>query len=131
MNKKQSVALVVVGIGVAGALALRQQRAPAPTSEAAPANRPRLVELGSTSCHSCRAMHEELAQLRQECGASIAVEEIDVWKNEAAAQRHGVTIIPTQILFDEHGKEIDRHTGFLARAEIRDRFARRGVECRP
>ena len=127
--RKQLIALAVVGLGVAGALVLRSQRAPAPQAETtATTNRPRLVELGSTSCQSCKAMHEELAQLRGECAASISVEEIDVWRDEAAAQRYGVTLIPTQ--FDANGRELERHTGFLARADIRERFARGGVECR-
>lgn len=130
MNTKKLVVLAVVGLGVVGALVLRELRAPAPLSEAAATHRPRLVELGSTSCQSCKAMHEELAQLRDECGTSIAVQEIDVLRDEAAAQRYGVTVIPTQVLLDANGQEIDRHTGFLARAEIRKRFSRRGVDCR-
>jgi hypothetical protein len=55
-------------------------------------------------------MHEELAQLRLECGDSIAVQEIDVWRDEEAGRRFGV--------------------GFLARDDIKARFARRGFECR-
>lgn len=75
-------------------------------------------------------MHEELAHLRTECGASIAVEEIDVWRDEAAGRRYGISVIPTQILFDGNGREIDRHVGFLTRSDIRARFVQRGIVCR-
>jgi thioredoxin 1 len=124
--------LVLVSLGVVGALVLRQQRTePSAVADAPAARGARLVELGSTSCRSCKAMHEELAQLREECGASIAVEEIDVWRDQEAARRYGVNVIPTQVFLDAEGRELDRHTGFLARADIRARFAARGHECRP
>jgi thioredoxin 1 len=123
--------LAFVALGVAGTLTLRQQRNAAPTPEVAAAvGSARLVELGSTSCQSCKAMHEELALFRKECGASIAVEEINVLNDEDAAHRYGVSVIPTQVLLDADGHEIDRHVGFLARADIRQRFAQRGLECR-
>jgi thioredoxin 1 len=96
-----------------------------------PLSAARLVELGSTSCRSCKAMHEELALLREECSSIIAVEEIDVWRDEEAGRRYGVNVIPTQVFLDAEGRELDRHTGFLARADIRARFAARGHECRP
>jgi len=128
----RALVLGLVGLGVVGALVLRQQRTePSAVAEAPAARGARLVELGSTSCRSCKAMHEELAQLREECGASIAVEEIDVWRDEEAARRFGVNVIPTQVFLDADGRELERHTGFLARADIRARFAARGHECQP
>ncbi len=132
-NLARGMILAVVGAGVAGVLVLRRQavQVPAPPVEQVEASGPRLVELGSTSCTSCKAMHEELALLRQECGSSIGVEEINVWEDEAAAAPYGVQVIPTQVLLDGDGREFDRHVGFLSRADIRQRFAERGVECRP
>jgi thioredoxin 1 len=128
---RRLVVLALVGLGVAGALVLRQQRldTPSPRSTGGIGGA-RLIELGSTSCKSCKAMHEELAQLRTECGTSIAVEEIDVWRDEDAARRYDVSVIPTQLFVDADGHEIDRHVGFLARNDIRERFAKRGLECR-
>jgi len=65
MNMKKFFALTVVGLGVVGALLLRQQHAQAPLSENSPVAGAKVVELGSSSCRSCKAMHEELAQLRE------------------------------------------------------------------
>ena len=75
-------------------------------------------------------MHEELAQLRQECGGSIAVQELDAWRDEAAVHRYDVSVIPMQVFLDAEGREFDRHVGFLARNDIKERFAKRGLECR-
>lgn len=132
MTRARVVVLVLVGLGAAGAVLLRPSRVvPAEVQAAARAGLPRLVELGSTSCASCKAMHEELARLREECGSSLAVEELDVWREDDAARRYRVSVIPTQVFLDTSGREVDRHVGFLARAEIRERFSRHGAPCRP
>lgn len=126
--------LVAVAVGVALALIARSRSSASldvPATIATTGSRPHLVELGSTSCASCKAMHEELARLRDECGDQLDVTEIDVWHDEAARERYKVQVIPTQVFVDASGEEFDRHTGFLARAEIRQRFASHGVECRP
>jgi thioredoxin 1 len=125
------VILALVCVGIAGALVLRHRRLAPPTETVAVLDTAaRLVELGSTSCHSCKAMHEELARLREECGQSIAVEEVDVWQDENASRRYGVSVIPTQVFFDPKGRELDRHVGFLDRTDIRARFSEHGLECR-
>jgi thioredoxin 1 len=131
MNARAKAAvLALVGLAAAGALVLRPQRlAVVAENTSQVAGVARLVELGSTSCHTCKAMHEELALLREECGPGIAVEEIDVMQDEAAGDRYGVKIIPTQVFFDAEGRELDRHVGFLARNDIRTRFAQHGLEC--
>lgn len=133
MNRTQTVTLITVALGVVATLGMRSLRppeAPAVTPTLASARAARLVELGSTSCRSCQAMHAELALLRQECGESITVEEHNVWADPTAAQRFNVSVIPTQVFLDAEGREVDRHVGFLARAEIRQRFAQHRVECR-
>ena len=126
--------LAAVAVGVALALVVRERSGAtrsAPETMTATTSRPRLIELGSTSCASCKAMHEELARLRDECGDELEVAEIDVWNDEAARERYKVQVIPTQVFVDASGEEFDRHVGVLARAEIRQRFASRGVACRP
>ncbi len=123
---------LVVASAAGAAVLLRPAATPtAPVVADATLTGARLVELGSTTCKSCKAMHEELALLRAECPSGLGVEEIDVFKDEAAAAKFGVRVIPTQIFLDGAGRELDRHTGFLARAEILTRFARHGVRCGP
>ena len=131
MKPGRILVLALVGLAIAGVLGLRQRRTVAPTADTPTATTgAQLVELGSTSCQSCKAMHQELAKLREECGDSIAIKEIDVWRDTEAGRRYGVNVIPTQVFLDGDGREIDRHVGFLARSDIRNRFAQRGLECR-
>jgi thioredoxin 1 len=101
------------------------------TATAQQGSLPQLLELGSTSCRSCKAMHEELAQLRKSCASSIRVHEVDVWKDDTLAKKYHVRVIPTQVFLDATGQEVDRHVGFLAQADIVARFAQRGVGCTP
>lgn len=88
---------------------------------------PRLLDLGSASCVPCKMMQPVLADLRREYPGRLQVEFIDVWKDAEAGRRYGIEAIPTQILFDAHGKEFFRHTGFYPREEIIARFREQGT----
>jgi thioredoxin 1 len=133
---RNAIGLTVIGAVIVGAVALRTRPAAVPEVPAGSAPsarssgpRPRLLELGSTSCKSCLDMHAELAHLRRECGGVVDIDEVDVFVDEATAERYGVQVIPAQIFFGADGRESDRHIGFLPRGEVRDRFAKHGVRC--
>ncbi len=53
---------------------------------------------------------------------------IDVWQNQAQAGRFGISVIPTQIFFDQKGKEVYRHIGFMSEEAIVARLKKMGVE---
>jgi thioredoxin 1 len=57
----------------------------------------------------------------------MTVEFIDIWKNPGAGEKYAVEMIPTQIFFDAEGKELFRHTGFLAKEEILAKWKELGV----
>lgn len=94
---------------------------------AAVAALPRLLDLGSTSCIPCKMMMPILEEVKAEQAGRLDVEFIDVWKDEAAGQAYGVKVIPTQIFFDAAGKEIWRHEGFLAKADILAKWSELGI----
>jgi thioredoxin 1 len=126
---RRAAILAAVAVGLAGAVLARGLRPePAPTASAR-AGAPRVVELGSTRCVSCRAMREELARVRAACGEALAVEEIDALRDRAAAAPYAITVIPTQVLLDAEGRELERHEGFLAAEALVARFAPLGVRC--
>lgn len=79
---------------------------------------PRMVDLGADKCIPCKKMAPILAELKTEYAGKATVEFIDVWKNPKAGEPYDIRIIPTQIFFDEEGKEIWRHEGFLPKDEI-------------
>lgn len=76
--------------------------------------RPVFLDLGADKCVACKAMVPVLAELSDRFGDRLEVQFIDVWKNGEAARKHGIGLIPTQIWFDENGKELRRHEGFIS-----------------
>jgi thioredoxin 1 len=89
---------------------------------------PRLIDLGADKCIPCRMMFPVLDELKQEYAGKLNVEFIDVWKNPDAAKQYGVEVIPTQIFYDAAGKELFRHEGFFAKADILAKWQALGVD---
>lgn len=127
---KRLVALAAVGVAVVAVLALRP-RAPeaAPsTSTAAGAGRPKLLDLGATTCVPCKAMVPVLAGLEADYAGYLDVEFIDIWKDREAGERWRVAIMPTQVFLAADGRELYRHEGFISREDILAQWAKLGVE---
>ncbi len=74
---------------------------------------PKMIDLGSKSCIPCKRMAPILDSLRGEYEGRAEVVFIDVREDRAAAAKHKITIIPTQIFFDTAGVETYRHIGFF------------------
>jgi thioredoxin 1 len=100
--------------------------APSPAPSAAAA-KPRLLELGSMRCQACLEMAKVLDALRASRGDRLQVDFIDVFEQPEAPGTYGISVIPTQILFDSAGKEIYRHTGFFSHDDILAKFRALGV----
>ncbi len=79
---------------------------------------PTLVDLGSDTCTPCKLMEPFLEELAAENAGRLLVVFVNTREDREAAQRYGISIIPTQIFFDEEGEELLRHQGFLAKEEI-------------
>jgi thioredoxin 1 len=132
-----AVVLLVGGVawfrttrGGAGASGAGATSAPA-TAAANPAaarHLPRVVDLGADKCKACKELAPILEELRKEYDGRVLVEFIDVWQNPAASDLYGIRLIPTQIFYDAHGKEVWRHEGFLPKADFVTRFAELGVK---
>ncbi len=119
------VALAVALIAVAAAT---RQPATTPASASASTRIPRLVDVGAGKCIPCKEMAPILDQLRVEYAGRMDVQFIDVWKDPRAGEPYGIRMIPTQIFFAADGRELARHEGFMARAEILARWKALGVE---
>ena len=89
--------------------------------------RPTMVDLGANECIPCKMMVPVLKKVEMKYEGKAAIVFIDVWKDKEAAKRFGVRAIPTQIFFDEHGKEVHRHQGFMSEADIDRVFKKMGV----
>ena len=110
---------VFVAVALVGAFADGVARAQDAAGKKEP-KLPRLLDLGSKRCIPCIRMAPILEELTKEYAGKFAVEFIDVWlrENAAAAKRHRIRVIPTQIFFDPNGKELWRHEGFLGKGAI-------------
>lgn len=79
------------------------------------------------SCASCRAMHRVLDELRESEAGRLRVIMVNVIQEPDTTAQWRIRAIPTQVLLDGQGQEIDRHLGFLSAQAIRERFAALGL----
>ena len=88
---------------------------------------PRLLDLGAGKCVPCKMMEPILDELKKTFAGQMTVDFIDVWKDQAAGQRYGIRMIPTQIFYDAEGNELFRHEGFFAREDILKKWNELGI----
>ncbi len=135
------VLIVAVVVAAAGGILWAKQGSSvpegAPTIEAAtsPSTQPeataaipKLLDLGADKCIPCKMMKPILDGLREEYSGRMDVEFVDVWKDPAAAEKHAISVIPTQIFFGADGKELRRHEGFISKEEILATWTELGVK---
>ncbi len=87
-----------------------------------------MIDLGAKKCIPCKMMAPILTKLERAYKGKADIVFIDVWKNRHQASRFKIRAIPTQIFFDEKGKEVWRHVGFLDEKSIVDQLTKMGVE---
>lgn len=126
----RTVVILALAAAVSVVLAVKARRGvPAGSSAALTTSAlPRLVDLGADKCIPCKAMAPILAELRREYAGRMDVVFIDVWKDPDAAKPYGINLIPTQIFYDAAGKELWRHEGFLAKADMLAKWGELGVK---
>ncbi|MDW7774436.1 MAG: thioredoxin family protein [Desulfobulbaceae bacterium] len=78
-----------------------------------------MVDVGAKSCIPCKMMAPILEELKIEYQGRAAVIFIDVWEDRSQGPRFGIKSIPTQIFYDNQGKEVHRHIGFMDRETIK------------
>jgi len=69
-----------------------------------------MVEAGSTRCQACKEMAELLYREKQ-INPKRKIFFVDVGRERDAARAMKIQMIPTQIVYDPEGREIDRHIG--------------------
>jgi thioredoxin 1 len=86
-----------------------------------------MIDLGAEKCVPCKMMAPIMAKLEKVYAGRAAIVFIDVWKNEEQVGRFGIRAIPTQVFFDEKGKEVYRHVGFMSEEDIVVQLEKMGV----
>ena len=80
--------------------------------------KPTVIDLGARQCIPCKKMAPILESLSGEYRGKATVLFIDVREDQDAAEKFRIQMIPTQIFFNAHGKEVKRHTGFIDKGDI-------------
>jgi thioredoxin 1 len=86
-----------------------------------------MVDLGAKSCIPCKMMAPIIEKLEKVYEGKAAIVFIDVWKHRGQAKRFRIRAIPTQIFFDQQGKEVYRHVGFMSEKAIVKQLKKMGV----
>ncbi len=94
---------------------------------------PRMVDFKSPTCPPCRAMEPILAELSVEYAHAFELVLIDVSKqeNQQIAAQNAIQYIPTQLFYDENGKQIFRHTGYYSKQDILNKWKELGYVMSP
>jgi thioredoxin 1 len=87
-------------------------------TQALASGKPTVIDLGARTCNPCKQMAPILESLAGEYRGRANVLFVDVYDDSAAASRFKVRMIPTQIFFNQQGKEVKRHTGYMGKAEL-------------
>ena len=87
-----------------------------------------MIDLGAKKCIPCKMMAPILAKMEKQYEGKANIVFIDVWQHNEQAKRFGIRAIPTQIFFNEDGKEIYRHVGFMDEKAIINQLKKMGVE---
>lgn len=88
------------------------------------------IELGSVRCKPCIAMQPIIKSIESKYGSQVKVVFHDVWTPDGkeAAKQYAFSVIPTQLFFDENGKEYFRHEGFFPEDELVKVLQQKGVK---
>lgn len=93
---------------------------------------PKMVELYTPSCPSCRAMAPTLVRIEQKCtGNDVGFDKIDLSKRENAhlVDALDVLAVPTFVFLDETGKETSRLIGKQTEETLQKHLASLGGRC--
>jgi thioredoxin 1 len=87
-----------------------------------------MIDLGAKKCIPCKMMAPILVKMEKQFEGRAAIVFIDVWEHNEQARRFGIRAIPTQIFFNENGKEVYRHVGFMDEKAIVNQLNKMGVD---
>lgn len=134
-KKQQAVSAYIGSLGETAKLRINEKWVEAqsrlamdnPVDKARRSGKPTMVEFGATGCIPCDMMQPILDKLRKTYPDTLNVVFVHVREEQILAARYGIRSIPVQVFYDAAGKEVFRHVGFFAQAEVDKHLAAMGV----
>jgi len=77
-----------------------------------------LIEFGGRRCIPCRQMQPILTALNMNLAASVNIFNVYVDEERDLTRNYRINLIPTQIIFDNRGKELTRHVGYWEKDKL-------------
>ncbi len=126
-----TVSLLVVGLLLSGCGDKKAKEELTKVALVTPSGKlPKMVDFWSPTCPPCRAMIPLLEELHVEYVHAFELEKVDVSRpeNQQRSRENQIQYIPTQIFYNENGKQLFRHTGFFSKQQILDKWKELGYE---
>lgn len=98
-----------------------------PLDRARRSGKPTLAQFSATGCAPCEMMKPIIKKLKKKYKGTINIVYIPVEENQMLATRFNVRAVPVQVFFDEKGKQVHQHMGFMAEADILNQFKKMGA----
>lgn len=77
-----------------------------------------LIDFYADWCGPCIAMKPVFEEVEKEFGSKISFKKVNVDEDSEQAQKYGIMSIPTFVIVDEDGKELDRRMGAMPKAQL-------------
>lgn len=87
-----------------------------------------MVALGKKTCTQCKMMAPILEKMKAKYEGKAAIVFINLLQDPEQQYVYRLKALPTQIFFDQDGKEVFRHVGFFSEKEIIAQLKKMGVE---
>lgn len=88
---------------------------------------PKLLDLGSATCHACQQMAPTVEALKTELQGKVIFEFVDVQQNPSYIEKYQLVATPTQIFLDAKGKQVGRHEGVMTKDEALAKLRKLGL----
>ena len=86
------------------------------------------MDIGAGTCIPCKMMAPILEELKHTRAHQFETEFVDLNHRRDEAMRYRIRVIPTQIFFEENGRELFRHEGFISKEDILKTWAGLGYK---
>ena len=95
-----------------------------PLSTALESGLPVLAEFGRGICIPCKMMKPVLDSVSAEFQGRAVVLTVEIDRYMDLSRKLRITLIPTQIFFDEEGGEVYRHQGFMPKQDVVEQLSK-------